>query len=142
MKKIQPKETFERIQEREEKKANLGTLYDMNLFMYSKIPSMDTKRQDEYIQNAAMWFSSKPENKYFMFYCKELSDFTIFNFVTSNYARGKEELISLIQARAKEVKDIVYNHDTDSYDFWIVSSLDGQVHMYKLFMCKDFIIEV
>ena len=140
--KIQPKQTIEQQIQESNKKANLGTLYDMNLFMYNKLPPMEEDKKNAYLQNAAMWFSSKPNNKYFMLYCRELNDFTIFNFLTSNYDKGKTELIALVESRATEIKDIVYNHDSDSYDFWIVSSLDNQIHMYKLFMCQDFIIEV
>lgn len=139
---FKPKKTTERIQESEKPTANIGTLYDMNRYFYQTMPPMDTEKKDSIIQNAAMWFSSKPGNHYFLFLCKELTDFTIFNFVSTNYAQGKEELIDLINSRFCEVKDIVYNHDTDSYDFWGVSTVTADIHMYKLFMCDDFVIEV
>ena len=139
---FKPKSTKEKIQESGQKKATMGTLYDMNLYFYEQLPSIDPKKFDQMLQNAAMWFSSEPDNKYFMFFCRELFDFTIFNFKNPNYSLGKEELCNLIHTRAKDLKDIVYNHDTNTYDFWLVSSLDGKVHMYKLFMCGDFIIEI
>lgn len=140
--KFKPKKPTERIQENEKQTANIGTLYNMNRYFYQTMPPMDTEKKNSIIQNVAMWFSSKPGNHYFLFLCKELTDFTIFNFVSTNYAQGKEELIDLINSRFCEVKDIVYNHDTDSYDFWGVSTVTADIHMYKLFMCDDFVIEV
>lgn len=139
---FKPKSTQEKIQESGQKKATMGTLYDMNLYFYEQLPSMDSKKFDQMTQNIGMWFSSESDNKYFMLLCRELFDFTVLHFEHPNYVLGKEELIMLIHCRAKEVKDIVYNHDTNTYDIWLVSSLDGKVHMYKLFMCNDFIIEI
>ena len=140
--KFKSKKTTEKIQESEQQVANMGTLYDMNRYFYQTMPPMNKDEQDSIIQNAAMWFSSKPGNHYFLFLCKELTDFTFFNFVSTNYAQGKEELINLINSRFCEIKDIVYNHDTDSYDFWGISVMTADIHMYKLFMCDDFVIEV
>lgn len=138
---FKPKKTEDKIQESGQK-ANMGTLYDMNLYFYEKLPPMDSKKVSQFLQNIGMWFSSEPSNKYFMFFCRELFDFTIFNFTSPNYSLGKEELTALVNSRAISIKDIVYNHDTNTYDFWLVSPLDSKVHMYKLFMCGDFIIEI
>ena len=121
--------------------ANLGSLYDMNRYFYSQMPDMDEKKKEELIMNIAMWFSSKPTNKFFMMLCRELNDYTIFHFEHPNYSKGKTELEELLKSRG-QVKDIYYNHDTDTYDFWLLSSLDGQIQMYKIFMCDDFIIQI
>ena len=121
--------------------ANLGSLYDMNRYFYSQLPDMDEKKKEELIMNIAMWFSSKPTNKFFMMLCRELNDYTIFHFEHPNHSKGKTELEELLKSRGS-VKDIYYNHDTDTYDFWLLSSLDGQIQMYKIFMCDDFIIQI
>lgn len=121
--------------------ATLGSLYDMNRYFYGQSPDMDPKKRDEMIMNISMWFSSKPGNKFFMMLCRELNDYTIFYFEHPNYSKGKTELEELLKSRGI-IKDIYYNHDTDTYDFWLLSALDGQIQMYKIFMCDDFIIQI
>lgn len=121
--------------------VSLGSLYDMNRYFYSTVPDMDAKKRDEMIMNISMWFSSKPGNKFFMMLCRELNDYTILYFEHPNYSKGKTELEELLRSRGT-VKDIYYNHDTDTYDFWLLSSLDGQIQMYKIFMCDDFVIQI
>ena len=122
-------------------KMTLGSVYDLNRSLYKNVPPMAADSAQEFFNNVGMWFSSKPGNVYFMFLCRELNDYTIFHFGTTNFAQGQTELEDLVKSRG-ELKDIEYNHDTDSYDFWVTSVFDEEVHMYKLFMCQDFIIEI
>lgn len=121
--------------------ANMGTLYDINKVAYAKLDSMPEDKAKEMLTNIGMWFSSKKSFKYFMFLCKELSDYTIFNFESFNYSKGKDELVDLVDSRGT-LLDIVYNHNSDGYEIWVRSLQDGEVHMYMLFDCNDFIITI
>ena len=120
--------------------SSMGTIYDFNKLAYEKIKVPEQKKK-EMLSNIGMWFSSNPTFKYFMFLCRELSDYTIFNFETFNYSHGKEELESLIHERG-ELLDIVYNHNNDSYEIWIRTKSDNEIHMYMIFCCNDFVITI
>lgn len=139
--KFDPRDAVKTPQDLSGKSMNLGSLYDMNRYFYEKMDSMKESKRRELMVAVGLWFSSKPNQRYFMFLCKELSDYTIFHFDSYNYSAAKEELDSLVSSRG-ELKDIQYNHDTDTYDFWVQSVQDNSIHMYKLFACNDFIIEV
>ena len=118
--------------------GTMGTVYDFNKLAYEKV-KVPEQRKREMLANIGMWFSSDP--KYFMFLCRELSDYTIFNFESFNYSKAKEELEELIHERG-ELLDIVYNHNNDTYEIWMRTKSDNQIHMYMLFDCNDFIITI
>lgn len=122
----------------ETSRMSFGTLYDVNKMMYEKMSPMSAEDFQNYMINISLWFS-KNNFQYFMFLCRELSDYTIFNFLSTNYNKGREELIDLITSRGVPM-DIEYKHEEDAYDIWVKRA--GEVHMYKLFPCNDFIIEV
>lgn len=119
------------------KKVNVGTLYETNCDIYKALPPMKTEDFDTKTLNIAAWFSSRTDRKYFMFLCKELSDYTIFEFKEPRYEEAKKELRSLITSRGLPVL-IDYNHDLDSYEIWV--KREDTVHMYMLFPCDDFMI--
>ena len=120
--------------------GTMGTVYDFNKLAYEKVKGPE-QRKREMLANIGMWFSSDPKFKYFMFLCRELSDYTIFNFESFNYSKAKEELEELIHERG-ELLDIVYNHNNDTYEIWMRTKSDNQIHMYMLFDCNDFIITI
>lgn len=122
-------------------KATLGTLYELNQAAYSKVKPMTPAKASEMVFNIGMWFSSDPTYKYFMFLCRELNDYTIFDFRSYNYSKGEEELEDLIHSRG-ELLDIQYDHENDNYDIWVKSKQDNKPHVYKLFDCNDFVIPI
>lgn len=123
------------------KTATLGTLYEFNQMAYKQVKPIAPAKASEMIFNIGMWFSSDPTYKYFMLLCRELNDYTIFDFRSYNYSKGEEELSELIHSRG-QVLDIQYDHENDNYDIWIKSKQDGEPHMYKLFDCNDFVIPI
>lgn len=130
-----------------ENKATLGTLYDINKSAYAAMPDMDAKAFGSMTTNVGLWFSSRPERKYFMFLCRELNDYTVFHLNGTNYNLAREELIDLIKSRGACV-GIEYDHAGDAYDVWVKRPIVGEngqrveAFMYKLFPCDDFIIEI
>ena len=90
--------------------------------------------------NMSLWFS-QPHRSYFMFLNNEERDYTIFNFIEPDYHEGFEELKKLILSRGKPLA-IEYNHDKDYYEVWLKDLHTGEAHMYILFVCDPFIIEI
>lgn len=113
------------------------TLYDLNKAIYQSMSPMKATDFTEQMVQIALWFSSKKDKHFFMLLNKERSDYTIFH-ISSNYDLARTELTSIITNRGMPM-DIDYNHDTDTYDIWIKK--EGEVYMYKLFECEDFVIE-
>lgn len=122
-----------------DKNITMGNLYDLNKSLYAKLPKMDVNDFQSKILNIGMWFSSRTDRKYFMFLCRELNDYTIFEFKNPNYNQAKEELKGLVLSRGIPVA-IDYDHDTDSYEIWVKRGND--CHMYKIFPCDDFMIPI
>lgn len=125
------------------KNLEMGNLYDFNKIAYTKMPSIPADRAKEKFQDISAWFAAKPSNKYFMLLCKELADYTVFNL-----SKGADSTVAAIQELKDLTKhrgtllDISYNENFNSYEFWVRAKQDGEVHMYLLFECNDFIIEV
>jgi len=122
-----------------DKSVNMGNLYDLNKTLYSKMPKMKTEDFQKDVLNIGMWFSSRTERRYFMLLCRELNDYTVFEFKAPKFDVAKEELRSLILSRGIPV-GIDYEHSSDTYDVWVKRG--KEVYMYKLFPCDDFIIPI
>lgn len=121
------------------KDVKMGSLYDFNKMAYAKMPPIPANKAQEKLTDIASWFSAKP-TKYFMLLCKELADYTVFNFESFDYNKGKEELEDIIKSRGL-LLDIVYNEAASGYEVWM-RRIDGSVHMYLLFRCDDFIVTI
>lgn len=118
----------------------LGTQYELNKQAIGQLTPMSKETFSEKTISMSLWVSSRPfENKYFMFLCNDLHDYTIFNFETTNYEKGREELKKLIASRGIPVS-IDYNSEQGYYEVWVKKK--GQIYMYLFFDCTDFIIEV
>ena len=115
------------------------TLYDLNKAMYLQMKPMEAYDFNQQMVNIALWFSSKKDTKYFMLLCKERSDYTIFNLQSYDYDTARNELTAIVTNRGVPM-DVDYNHDTDTYDIWVKKG--GEVYMYKLFECDDFVIRI
>lgn len=115
------------------------TMYDFNKAVYQNMPPLEPNEFTEDMVSISLWFSSKEKTKHFMLLCRELNDYTIFEFDTYNYDDARNKLSALIASRGKPM-DIDYNHDTDTYDIWVQKN--GEIYMYKLFDCEDFFVYV
>lgn len=128
------------------KKVNAENLYDFNKMAYNNVQAIPSDKADEMFKEIRGWFakSGYPEAytkdfKYHMLLCRELADYTIFVQTNSNFYTTVHELQDLITSRGS-LLDIVRNEDSNAYEFWIRAKQDGQVHMYMLFHCDDFVI--
>lgn len=115
------------------------TMYDFNKAVYQNMPPMKPNEFTENMVSISLWFSSKEKAKHFMLLCRELNDYTIFEFDTYNYDDARNKLSALIVSRGNPM-DVDYNHDTDTYDIWVKKN--GEIYMYKLFDCEDFLIYI
>lgn len=118
-----------------------GTTYEWaQNDMRNKEPMAKHELRDN-MANIGAWFSSNWESKYYMLLNRELSDYTIFNFKTKNYNKAVEDLYDLFAVRGP-ILDIDYNHDYHYFEIWTHYQGDDTPHMYILFQCPDFVIEV
>lgn len=120
-------------------KVSMGTLYQTNCDIYKQLPPMPAEEFSRKTLNIGGWFSSRTKRKYFMFLCRELNDYTVFEFIDPNYNAATNEIRDLITSRGLPVL-IDYNHEQDAYEVWIKRK--GEVHMYMLFPCDDFMIRI
>lgn len=119
--------------------ADMGNLYDFNKMAYAKMPPIPEDKAAEKLTDIGGWFSAS--GKYFMLLCREIADYTVFNFESYDYEKGKTELEDIVKSRGS-LLDIVYNDSANGYEFWVRSKRDNEIHMYMLFGCDDFIITI
>lgn len=78
------------------------------------------------------------KGKYFMFMCKELSYYTLFDIKGSTFV-AVNEFIDLLSNLDKDIVDIEENGST-GYSIW-TRDKDNEVYMYMLFLYDDGVIE-
>lgn len=131
------------------KKTNFGNLYEFNKMAYNKVSAIPADKAEEKFSEIETWFSatfgtvnkfSGTMTHYQMLLCRELSDYTVFTQLSSNAEAAKLDLQDVISGRGT-LLDIVYNSDMNTYEIWIRTKQDGEVHMYMLFRCDGFVLE-
>lgn len=118
-----------------------GTLYTMAQEEMKKVLPMNNYDLQRDLANIGAWFSTDMQEQYYMLLNRELSDYTVFNFLGMNYSKGIEELLEVLDGRGP-VLQIDYNHDNKYFEIWVKYLMDNTPHMYILFPCSDFIIEI
>lgn len=120
------------------KSLSFGTLYELNQKMYAEAQDMTPEKFSAETVNMALWFSSRPERKHFMLLCRELYDYTVFEFNEAKYDHAREELQAILLSRGKPVM-VDYNHENDAYEIWM--RVNGEIHMYMLFWADSYVVE-
>lgn len=124
------------------KNVELGNLYEMNQAM---IRGQETLADLSLLDEVAPWAMKTLKNNkhhYFMFLCREKSDYTIFRIAAKEEGKFKRQLTRLAYSRGVPV-GINYNEVLNGYEFWIKGTRNKEeVHMYALFNCDDFVIEI
>ena len=118
----------------------MGTLYDLNRQVMAQLPPQDDNIIKDYFRSIGSWFSFHNKEKYFMFMCKEQSDFTILHFLDCNYNKAIQELKELIEERGELIM-IDYDHDQDIFECWIRNS-ENEASLYMLFEAQWMIIDI
>jgi hypothetical protein len=117
------------------------TLYELNKQVIGQCKPYDPiqlhNKVDEIFQDIHIHKVTK--NKYMMFLCRELYDFTVLvaQYETRQYY---DELKSLFTSRGEVL--MIEKQDNGAYEVWIRSCRDNQVYCYYLFNCNDMMIEV
>lgn len=120
------------------------TLYSLNKEVMKQLGNTADLSK---IPEVAEWATKKVTDRghvYYMFLCREKNDYTIFRLTGSE--KDKEEfrkqLVRLAYSRGVPV-NITHNKILNGYEFWIKEpETDGEVFMYALFNCNDFVIEI
>lgn len=115
------------------------TLYKVNQELYKQITPPKEKEVNKILAQVGAWLSSKFQEEYFMLYCREKDDFTIFHLEGSEYFEAVQELKEVLLSRGT-ILDIVYSHDFHFYECWIKNGND--VSMYAFFPCGDWVITI
>lgn len=117
----------------------IGTLYEANKEAYKTVTPLSNKKIDKELAQIGAWLSSQYFNSYYLLYCREKHDFTIFHLNDSEYLEATQELKTVLQNRG-DIIDIVYSHDFEFYECWVKNNED--ISMYAFFPCEDWVIEV
>lgn len=118
-----------------------GTVYDLARAQLQDAAPLDEYEIRNLFSNIAAWFSVDITDQYYMLLCRELADYTVFNFLSMNYDKGKSELLEVIQSRGSVIR-VDYNHEQKYFEIWVRYNKDHEPHMYAFFPCNDFVIEV
>lgn len=118
-----------------------GTVYDLARAQLKDAEPLDKYEIRNVFSNIAAWFSIDVTKQYYMLLCRELADYTVFNFLTLNYDKGKTELLEVVQSRG-DILRVDYNHEQKYFEIWVRYNQDDEPHMYAFFPCNDFVIEV
>lgn len=118
-----------------------GTVYELLQEEMNLLSPLTTKELRKDLANIGAWFSVDMNEQYYMLLNKELSDYTVFNFLSMNYSKGLQELVEVLDSRGP-ILQIDYNHDNKYFEIWVKYAGDDRAHMYILFPCPDFVIEI
>lgn len=119
--------------------VELGTLYEANKEAYKNIKPPSKKEIDRQLAQIGAWLSSQYFKSYYMLYCREKHDFTIFHINDAEYLEAVQEIKEVLQTRGI-ILEVIYSHDFEFYECWVK---DGdEVSMYAFFPCEDWVIEV
>ena len=128
---------FPKKNEEKTTKISLGTMYDINKDLVSKINDL-TKEELEEKKNLVIEFLENTDNHYYMLLCNERKDYTIFH-----RGRGTEALQDILldecipnRGRAKAI-DIT--QDKSAIEIWL--SIDDEMFCYYFFPYDLGIIE-
>lgn len=118
-----------------------GTVYELLQEEKTLMSPLTAKQLRKDLANIGAWFSIDMHEQYYMLLNKELSDYTVFNFLGMNYNKGVQELTEVLESRGP-ILQIDYNHTNKYFEIWVKYIEDNRPHMYILFPCPDFVIEI
>ena len=126
-----------------DKHIELGSLYEMNqAIIRNQEMSSDITNLDELVK----WVFSGVKgsgHKYLMFLCREKNDYTIFRIAgNGDKEEFQRQFTRLMYSRGLPV-GINFNKVLGGYEVWIRNMKNkDDVHMYVLFNCNDFVIQI
>ena len=107
--------------------------------LYKQVEPLSDEAYSKNLEDISKWFMRK---KYCLLLCKEISDYTIFNFKQGAYKDAAfVNLKACMSNRRYKIMDIIYKDEHDAFEIWVRDREDN-IYMYYLFDCEDFIIEV
>lgn len=136
-----------KIVKKEEKKINLGTLYDMNIQLMQNAEPLSEEVLKELLSERIEYFFLDKLDKYFMLLNKELSDYTIFylgskrDITTERVTAGFRECL---ENRGK-ILSMELTKDNSAVEIWLRIGGDKDqnnvIRAYYLFPCDSCVIE-
>lgn len=126
-----------------EEKVVLSTLYDLNR---NAVQQVEKELSDSQVKvmlaNAVQNLLANNDGKYALLYSKAKSDFVIFKMNERKWENISKDILECITNRGKV---FVINGDEDgndnSIDIWVKSPIEDAPHLYKFFLCDDWVIE-
>lgn len=113
------------------------SLYEIDKLMYSqqKKPMLTPAEQFIVYNKISKWFEDK---RYVMVLCRERNDYTVFNFINKDYKHAARDLQECLNNRGLVI-DLQFHEEFDAWELWV--KIEGNVYMFRMFECEDFIIE-
>lgn len=117
-----------------------GTTYEWAQETLKNVEPLNERDLQNNLSNIGAWFSSDMHEQYYMVLNRELSDYTVLNFLSMNYNQGVQEIKEIFDCRGPILR-VDYNHENHYFEVWIRYH-DDMPHMYVIFPCPDFVIEI
>ena len=122
------------------------TLYEFNQQAYNSVKPLTKKELTDELSGIFEWVNER-KDKYTMLLCHELRDYTILHYNKDDKKSYKnaimKDLFECLINRG-DTLDIRYVQDQDAWQIWIRKYGDDEPvnHMYMLFDCESFVVEV
>ncbi len=123
---------------------SIGSLYDMNKSLMMSEPTLVREDFQVKIDTVLKPFFEKHEDTFFMLYCNELSDYTVFRLIRDAIAisdtnfKAATDVIECMVNRGEVLS--IDNHEQGGIELWIRCNDD--CHAYFLFPYDLGIVEV
>ena len=122
------------------------TLYEFNQQAYNSVKPLTKKELTDELSGIFEWVNER-KDKYTMLLCHELRDYTILHYNKDDKKSYKnaimKDLLECLINRG-DTLDIRYVQDQDAWQIWSRKYGDDEPvnHMYMLFDCESFVVEV
>jgi hypothetical protein len=118
------------------------TMYEVAKRELSLKTPLEDKKAKEILENWIKEQYQTSDSMYQMLLCRERNDYTIFKFNHINSIFYAQELFEVLQSRGAIIQLTPANEGVDvgAFECWVRSA--GDVFMYYLFPCDDFVINV
>lgn len=117
---------------------NENSLYNFNKQIILKQTTTLSKEEEikNEIKNISQYIKNS-HNKYFMFLCKELSDYTLFDSPSKKLKEFEEDFYECLINRG-EIFSINYNKNSEAIEIWLKMTIDDKEDavLYHFF-CYD-----
>lgn len=115
------------------------TNYEINKAVYKACPPMEPIEIFNHVENCSELIEHAEQ--FYMILCNERKDYTVYQMVSPRNNPWKSVVIDATGLmRERGILKGMESNTDGTIDYWV--EIAGEVYMYKLFVCDDFVIKV